>query len=99
MVSNRLGPILVILGIWLFGPLCMSTGWMFSGGGLAKADGWLLVAMGTVLFPVFTFTMSAYDGTLGAVLITTVGLFIIDSAKKGQTRNPAYPPPKAAVGG
>ena len=99
MVSHRLSPILAILGIWLFGPLCVSTEWIFSGGGLARADGLLLVAMGTVFFPVFTFIMSTYDGTLGAVLIKTVGLLIRAAANKRLTRHPVDPPPKAAVGG
>ena len=31
-----------------------------------------MVLLGTCLFPVFTFIMSTYDGTLAALLLTTV---------------------------
>ena len=68
---------LMLLGIWLAGPLFMSIGWSFSGVGLAQRDGLKLVLMGTLLFPVFTSSMSAYDGTLFALLLTTFVLVLI----------------------
>jgi hypothetical protein len=70
--ENRLpAALFVLLGIWLFGPLMMSVGWTFIGAGFSKPGGWHLVLMGTALFPLLTFMMSAYDGTLGALLLTT----------------------------
>ena len=70
--ENRLPEALfALLGIWLFGPLMMSVTASFSGGGISQPDGWRFVLIGTCLFPVFTFMMSTYDGTLGALLLTT----------------------------
>jgi hypothetical protein len=70
--ENRLlTSISALVGIWLFGPLMMSVGATFSGGGFSQSDGWHFVMMGTSLFPLFTFMMSTYDGTLGALLLTT----------------------------
>jgi len=74
-IANRLSDVLfLLLGIWLLGPLMMSVGATFSGGGFSKPDSWQFVLIGTTLFPVFTFMMSAYDGTLGALLLTTAVL-------------------------
>jgi hypothetical protein len=72
-VKNRLSEgLFALLGIWLLGPLMMAVSATFSGGGFSKPDGWHFVLIGTGLFPVFTFMMSTYDGTLGAILLTTV---------------------------
>ena len=60
-----------LLEIWLFGPMMMSVSARFSGGGITQPGGWHLVLMGTCLFPLFTFMMSAYDGTLLALFLTT----------------------------
>lgn len=67
----------MLLGIWVLGPLFMAIGWNFMGGGLAKPGGWKLVVKGTLLFPVFTFIESTYDGTLFAVLLTTFCLGLV----------------------
>jgi hypothetical protein len=70
--ENRLlGALFALVGIWFFGPLMMSCGASFSGGGFSQPNGWHVMLMGTGLFPVFTFMMSTYDGTLGALLLTT----------------------------
>lgn len=71
--ENRLSAaLLALLGIWLFGPLMMSVSATFSGGGMSQPEGWHFALLGTCLFPVFTFIMSTYDGTLAALLLTTV---------------------------
>jgi hypothetical protein len=72
--NRRLAALFALVGIWLFGPLMMSVGATFSGGGFSQPDGWHVVFMGTSLFPVFTFMMSTYDGTLGALLLITASL-------------------------
>jgi hypothetical protein len=68
---------LAVLGIWLLGPMMISISFSFSGGGFAQRSGWSAVALETVLFPVFTFIMSSYDGTLFAVLLATVCLLVL----------------------
>jgi hypothetical protein len=71
-IENRLpAALFALLGIWLFGPLMMSVSGTFSGGGISQPDGWHFILIGTCLFPMFTFIMSTYDGTLGALLLTT----------------------------
>ena len=60
-----------LVGIWLFGPLMMFVAESFTGGGFSKPGGWQFVLKGTIFFPVVTFMMSTYDGTLGAVLLTS----------------------------
>lgn len=70
--ENRLlKALFALVGIWLLGPLMMTVGATFSGGGFSQPDGWPGMLMGTILFPVFTFMMSTYDGTLGALLLIT----------------------------
>lgn len=67
-----------VLGIWVFGPLAMTISSTFLGGGFSQPSGSLgLVGMGTILFPLYTFMMSTYDGTLGALLIVTLSLPVI----------------------
>ncbi|MFN2517159.1 MAG: hypothetical protein ABR556_13200 [Pyrinomonadaceae bacterium] len=72
----------MMFGIWALGPLFMSVGWSFFGAGLAKPEGWKLVVIGTLLFPVFTFEMSTYDGTLFALLLMTVLMVIISESSQ-----------------
>ena len=66
----------VIFGIWVLGPLFLMMDASLSGGGFA-VPGWRAsLELMTVLFPVFTFIMSAYDGSLLALLIATICLMI-----------------------
>lgn len=66
----------LLLGIWLSGPLFMSINATFTGGGFATPEGWHVVKFGTLLFPIFTFSMSAYDGTLFGLLLVTLLLIL-----------------------
>jgi hypothetical protein len=66
-----------VLGIWITGPSMLTFSSSFCGGGLTQPDAWRFFVFGTLLFPVFTFVMSAYDGTLFALLLTTVLLPIL----------------------
>lgn len=61
-----------VLGIWLFGPVMMAVSASNTGGGFSRPDGLHVVLVETCMFPVFTFIMSTYDGTLGALLLTTI---------------------------
>jgi hypothetical protein len=80
-----------VVGIWLFGPLLMMVSTSFSGGGFATPDGWQTALLGTALFPMFTFMMSAYDGTLFAVLIASAAMPLMSLVLKHQV--PGIPLP------
>lgn len=84
VASRQLVARLIILGIWLFGPLFMRIGWNYTGGGGGSTDPDNLSSVITsiVLFPVYTFLMSGYDGTLMAVLMTTLLLILIQKRKR-----------------
>ena len=71
-IANRVSDVFFpMLGIWLLCPLMMTISATFSGGGFSRPGGWHIVLLGTILFPIFTFIMSTYDGTLFALLLTT----------------------------
>ena|SRR5207244_316607 len=67
----------MLLGIWALGPLFLTVSASFAGGGFAKAEGWKFVIIGTLLFPIFTFEGSTYDGTMFALMVTTFLLIFI----------------------
>jgi hypothetical protein len=73
----------MLVGIWILGPLMMSINASFSGGGFARPDAWEMLALAIPLFLHFTWMMSAYDGTLGALVIVTVWFII--AARRGLT--------------
>jgi len=82
---------LPVLGVWLLGPLMITVSASFSGGGFSQAGAWQAVGVGTVFFPIFTFMMSAYDGTLGAVLLASLCLpllAILNGPKRGGVGSP-----------
>ena len=64
-----------LAGIWLSGGLAMSISATFSGGGFATLDGWRGVVLGAI--PPFTFMMASYDGSLFALLLTTLCLLTV----------------------
>ena len=70
-----------VLGIWIAGPSMLTFSASFCGGGLSQPDAWRFFVFGTLLFPVFTFVMSAYDGTLFALLLATLLLPILANTR------------------
>jgi hypothetical protein len=70
-----------VLGIWIAGPSMLTFSSSFCGGGLTQPDAWRFFVFGTLLFPVFTFVMSAYDGTLFALLLITVLLPVLANSR------------------
>ena len=74
-----------VLGIWLLGPLMLLISATFSGGGFSKPAGWQTLLLMTRWFPAFTFMMSTYDGTMGALLLITVLLPILVAFRFKQT--------------
>jgi len=73
----------MLCGIWLVGPFMMGVGASFSGGGFARPDGWRIFPLAIPLFVPSTWMMSAYDGTLGALMIVTIWFII--ATKRGLT--------------
>jgi hypothetical protein len=77
-LEDRLPPALfAVLGIWITGPAMLTFSASFCGGGLTQPDAWHFFVFGTLLFPLFTFVMSTYDGTLFALLLVTLLLPIL----------------------
>ncbi len=84
----------MLLGIWVFGPLCVTAGATFSGGGFSQPQAWYLLLIGIPLFVPMTFMMSTYDGTLGALGVVTVW-FIISGLIRLLRRHPSHQEPPA----
>src|SRR5437588_10140289 len=62
--------VVMVLGIWILGPLFMTIGATFSGGGFAVsglAPSWMIL-----FIPGVAFLMATYDMSLGALLLITV---------------------------
>ena len=79
--------VVAVLGIWITGPSMLTLSSSFCGGGLSQPDAWKFFVFGTLLFPLFTLVMSAFDGTFFALLLTTVLLPIFaNSRSRGDTR-------------
>jgi hypothetical protein len=100
--ARALIPLAVCLGLWVSGPAAMLTCATATGGGFAMPDAWETLALFTALFPVVTFSMSTYDGSLFGVLITTGALValgaapalgLVDSRHAGLPVVPDPPPP------
>jgi hypothetical protein len=78
----RLSPALfAVLGIWITGPSMLTFSSSFCGGGLTQPDAWRFFVFGTLLFPLFTLVMSAYDGTIFALFLTTLLLPILANSR------------------
>jgi len=73
----------MLWGIWFVGPFMMAVGASFSGGGFARPDGWRIFTLAIPLFVHLTWMMSAYDGTIGALVIVTIWFIIV--ARRGLT--------------
>lgn len=69
----------LLAGVWLFGGLFMMVGASFSGGGFMSPGGVRFAAISILLsvFPLYTYMMAAYDGSLFALLLVTVVAFLI----------------------
>ena len=78
--------VFAVLGIWITGPSMLTFSSSFCGGGLTQPDAWRFFVFGTVLFPLFTLVMSAFDGTFFAVLVTTVLLPVFANSRLYKAR-------------
>jgi hypothetical protein len=78
LLESRLSQaVIAVLGIWITGPSMLTFSSSFCGGGLSQPDAWRFFVFGTLLFPLFTLVMSAFDGTFFALLLTTVLLPVL----------------------
>jgi hypothetical protein len=67
----------MIAGIWATGPFFITlTLTLTPGEGFHQAGAWSSVGMGSALFPVYTFMMATYEGSIFAVIFSTVGLIV-----------------------
>ena len=68
----------MLLGVWLSGGLFMTLSATASQGGFAGPDGvrggLLMIALSVI--PLVTYMMAAYDGSLGALIIVTLGALL-----------------------
>jgi hypothetical protein len=72
----RLGiAVAMVLGIWATGPVCMLlAGTRETGEGFHMIGAWSSVGQMTAIFPISTFMMATYYGSLFALQLTTVAL-------------------------
>ncbi len=66
-----------VAAIWFMGPLMMTCSATFTGGGFASGYGAVTAGLGTVLFPLFTLSMSVYEGSFLGVCLVTVSLPLV----------------------
>lgn len=63
----------LLLGIWVTGGLLMSLGWMLSTRSPLHS---LAVSSVLGIIPIYTFMAAAYDGSLAALLLVSIVLFL-----------------------
>jgi hypothetical protein len=85
--ESRRGVIgLLIAGVWLFGGTFMMVSASFSGGGFAGpngSQGSVTLVLASVV-PIVTYMISAYDGSLGALLVVSGGAVVVFLVNKGK---------------
>lgn len=60
----------MFIGVWLLGPLCMGISATFGGAGFYTGEAaWFSMLLGII--PIYTFIMSAYDGSVLGLFIAT----------------------------
>ncbi len=71
-------PLALLFGMWFWGPVAI----MMRGGGFAQPDAWQDILMLTFLFPMMTFMMFTYNGSLLGLLIATIILLVFTALNK-----------------
>lgn len=67
----------MLLGIWLAGPLFMAINSDLYSQGITNHEIWQFIWNGITWFPMFTYMMSGYHGTLFALLFVTICLILV----------------------
>jgi hypothetical protein len=82
-------PLFMLLGIWLVSPLAIALGMVPAGGKFLEPDQLGTFLMLWAAFPMSTFIMSTYSGSLGGVGLVTLALIVaaIVSGLRGKTSN------------
>ncbi len=70
-------PLFMLVGIWFLGPLGMGIGAIPTGGTFFESLNLKMLLSVWAVFPLSTWVMSAYSGSLGGLLLTTIMLFIL----------------------
>jgi hypothetical protein len=69
-------PLFMLLGIWVLGPLALAVGTVPSGGTFLEPEKLAGFFMLWAMFPISTFIMSTYSGSLGGVGLATLILLV-----------------------
>lgn len=69
-------PLFMLLGIWMLGPLAIAIGTIPAGGTFLETEQFGGFFMMWAMFPISTFIMSSYSGSLGGVGLATVVLIV-----------------------
>lgn len=83
-------PLFMLLGIWMLGPLALAVGTIPSGGTFLEPEKLGGFFMLWAMFPLSTFIMSTYSGSLGGVGLATLVLLVAAavSASRRKASNP-----------
>jgi hypothetical protein len=76
----------VLLGMWSLGPFAILINFTAAGGGYAGQQSVLELLQLAIMFPVTTWMMAAYDGSIGGLMLSSVLLFgaVIFALLKGR---------------
>src|SRR5258708_508482 len=86
--SSPATPVLMLLGIWALGPPAIAIG-MIRGGATFLTDVPAFLAVWAI-FPLSTFVMSTYSGSLGGLLLTSAALTVLACVPSARRRLVAF---------
>ncbi len=69
---REVSPLLVLLGLWLLGPVAMLGSATVDGGGFAQPVSWGALAFVIAAFPLTTPMLATYDGSLGGLALASL---------------------------
>lgn len=78
-------PLFMILGIWLFGPLGIAIGAIPGGGTFLESANLKDFFALWAIFPLSTFMMSTYGGSMAGLFLTTIMLIIFGMIARRKT--------------
>ena len=89
----------MLLGVWLTGGLFTTLAATASGGGFVGTGvlGSLLIILLSVI-PIVTYILAAYDGSLFALLVVTIGALLFCGVRASSTLLTSIPRPQGAIG-